>query len=76
MLLVLSIAVLAGNVMWSISVFDTVARGGIIGSSVSSTTEPVFNQSSLDTVRTIFANRAAEESKYETGAYQYPDPSQ
>ncbi|OGG92637.1 hypothetical protein A2609_02155 [Candidatus Kaiserbacteria bacterium RIFOXYD1_FULL_47_14] len=74
-LLVFSVIVLAGIIVWNVWAFDTVANGGVIGAAATSTT-PIFDQSSLDTIHTIFANRAAEEAKYETGAYSFADPSQ
>jgi hypothetical protein len=62
-------------IVWNVWAFDTVARGGVIGSSVKSTS-PVFNSSSLETIRGVFEKRAAEESKYVNGVYRYADPSQ
>ena len=74
-LLIFSSIILAGIVLWNIWAFDTVVRGGTIGAPAT-TTPQLFNQSSLDTIQTIFANRATEEQKYETGTYQFVDPSQ
>ena len=62
-------------VVWNAWAFDTVAQGGVIGTSVTSTS-PAFNRSSLDAIHTVFAKRAAEEAKYATGVYRYADPSQ
>lgn len=73
-MLTLSAILLVGIVVWNIWAFDTVARGGVIGSS-STATSSVFNRSSLDAIQTIFADRAAEEAKYVTGVYRYTDPS-
>lgn len=64
----------AAVLAWNISAFDTVAEGGVLGGAATST-PPVFSQSSLDTIHTVFANRAAEEAKYVTGVYRYADPS-
>ncbi|MHB8860590.1 MAG: hypothetical protein ACYC48_02545 [Minisyncoccota bacterium] len=75
MLLILSAIALTGIVVWNMWAFDTVANGGIIGSPATSTT-PVFNQSSLGAIHTIFANRAAEEEKYASSTYSFTDPSQ
>ena len=72
-LLILAILVLAGVVVWNMRIFDTVANGGVIGSPATSTT-PVFSKSSLDMLHAIFANRAAEEKKYVSGEYRFPDP--
>ena len=74
-LLVLSMIVLIGVIVWNAWLFDTVAGGGIIGTGEADA-PPAFNRSSLDTVRTIFADRAAEETNYRTGAYRFADPSQ
>lgn len=65
---------LAGIIVWNVWAFDTVAQGGVIGPATT-TASPIFSQSSLDAIRTIFANRAAEEVKYTAGAYRFPDPS-
>ena len=70
-----SIIALSGIIVWNAWAFDTVANGGTIGTPVATTT-PVFNQSSLETIRTIFDSRAAEEAKYASKLYQYVDPSQ
>jgi len=74
-LLILSTVILIGTVVWNAWAFDTIASGGIIGTSATST-PAVFSQSSLDTINTIFANRADEKAKYETGTYGFADPSQ
>ena len=74
-LITLSAIALAGIIVWNVWAFNTVARGGTIGTAP--TTAPqVFNRASLDAVQTIFRERAAEEAKYATGAYRYADPSQ
>ena len=70
-----SVMMLVGIVVWNVWAFDTVANGGIIGS-LATSTAPVFNQSSLDVIHTIFYNRAAEEDKYASGIYSFTDPSQ
>lgn len=62
-------------IIWNVWAFDTVANGGVIGTSATST-PTVFNSSSIDAVRAVFAKRAAEEAKYETGVYRFNDPSQ
>jgi len=74
-IITLSAIALAGIIIWNAWAFDTVAGGGIIGSAATSSL-PVFNRSSIDSINTIFANRAAEEAKYETGIYRFADPSQ
>lgn len=70
-----SMLVLASIIVWNIWAFDTVTRGGVIGTTATSTS-PIFDQSSLDAARTIFVNRAAEELKYVAGVYHFVDPSQ
>ena len=66
--------VLTGVIVWNVWVFDTIARGGVIGSAEISSPQ-VFNRSFLDEVRPVFEKRAAEVTKYETGVYRYADPS-
>lgn len=66
--------VLAGSIAYNIWLFDHVATGGILGGSATSTA-PVFNQTSLQAVESVFADRAAEEVKYRNGAYSFIDPS-
>ncbi|MFH1178399.1 MAG: hypothetical protein V1711_01600 [bacterium] len=74
-LLTLSAITLASIIIWNVWAFQTVARGGVIGTTATSSPS-VFNHSSLDTIEIIFANRAAEKAKYETGTYRFADPSQ
>jgi len=70
-----SMIVLVGIVVWNVWAFDTVTKGGVIGAAATSTA-PLFDQASLDTVHRIFADRAAEELKYAAGVYHFADPSQ
>lgn len=74
-LLVCAVMTLAGIIVWNAWAFDTVANGGVIGSSATSTPS-VFDDSSLDAIRKTFSTRAEEEVKYRTGIYRYADPSQ
>lgn len=74
-ILLSSLIILAGIVVWNIRVFDTVARGGVIGTPPAKSSS-VFNRALLSDVRAIFEARASEELKYRTGTYQYADPSQ
>jgi len=74
-LLTISILAFVSIVVWNVWAFDTVARGGVIGTAVP-TPEPVFNSSSLDAIHSVFSKRATEEAKYVTGVYRYVDPSQ
>lgn len=74
-LFTLSILAFVSIVVWNAWAFDTVARGGVIGTSATSA-PPIFDRSSLDAIRTVFVKRAIEESKYATGVYRYADPSQ
>ncbi len=74
-LITLSSIALAGLIVWNARTFDTVANGGVIGAPMPRTAS-IFDQAALNTVHTIFANRAAEEAKYRTGTYRFTDPSQ
>lgn len=74
-LLIISAGLFSGVMIWNMFLFNTVANGGVIGSQAT-TTPSVFNQSSIDAIHTVFANRAAEELKYRTDVYHYTDPSQ
>ena len=74
LLTILAIA-FAALVVWNVWAFDTVAQGGTIGASATST-PPVFSPSALDAIQAIFTDRAAEEQKYQTGTYRFADPSQ
>ena len=62
-------------IVWNAWIFDTIAEGGVIGTPIGET-PPIFSRSSLDRVRTVFEDRAAEEARYRTGAYRFADPSQ
>ena len=73
-LLIVSIIMLTGIVVWNAWAFDTIAKGNIIGSVVS-TTPAASNQSSFGEINTIFEKRATEETNYTSGVYQYVDPS-
>ena len=74
-LFVLSILLLSGIIVWNAWAFDTVVNGGVINPTTISI-NPIFNKSSLDTIHTIFVNRAAENEKYTSGIYHFTDPSQ
>ncbi len=74
-LITLSAIMLAGIIIWNVWTFETVANGGVIGTPVSGAA-PLFDRAALNTVHTIFADRAAEEVKYRTGTYRFADPSQ
>jgi len=74
-LLTLSTIVLASIVVWNIWAFDTVSRGGVIGAPTTDAPE-AFNRASLEEIKSIFASRAVEEARYETGVYRFADPSQ
>ena len=70
-----AVIVLIGTIVWDAWAFDTVARGGVIGTQA--TSSPVmFNRSAFDSIQAVFASRAAEEAKYVTGTYRMTDPSQ
>jgi len=76
-LVIFAVSVIAfiGIVVWNVWTFNTVARGGVIGTPLSEA-PPFFDRSSLDTIRSIFVSRAEEEARYVTGTYRYTDPSQ
>ena len=74
-LITVSGLVLAGIIVWNLWAFGTVSSGGVIVRQTTNSASP-FNTSSIATIHTIFANRAAEEAKYQTGAYRFSDPSQ
>ena len=74
-LLTLALFAFVCIVVWNIWAFDTVARGGTIGTRATST-PAAFNRSSIDAVRAVFEMRAVEEAKYMTGVYRFADPSQ
>lgn len=74
-LLIASGIALTGIIVWNAWIFDTIATGGVIGSPMPNAT-PVFNQSSLDAIHTIFTSRAREEANYVSDVYHYIDPSQ
>ncbi|MDP2665613.1 MAG: hypothetical protein Q8P23_03190 [bacterium] len=75
MMLTLSAIALVGIIIWNVWAFDTIVGGGTIGAPI--TRAPAaFSKTSLDAITAIFANRAAEEAKYEIGVYRFMDPSQ
>lgn len=74
-LVMISIVLFIGIVVWNIWAFDTVANGGSIGTAVVDA-PPAFSRTSLNAVRDVFSERAAEKMKYETGVYSYAEPSQ
>ena len=74
-LIVLSLTAFAVIIVLNIRAFDIVASGGVIGAAAT-TTPPLFNRASLDAINSIFANRTAEDAKYQTGVYRFSDPSQ
>ncbi|MFZ2500945.1 MAG: hypothetical protein WAW90_03100 [Minisyncoccia bacterium] len=75
LLLTASTILLASIIVWNEWVFSTVANGGVIGTPQTKVA-PIFSQSSLDTVHTIFEKRAAFEANYVSGAARFADPSQ
>lgn len=60
-------------IVWNLWTFGTIAGG--VGGSQATSTPSAFGRSSLDTIQSVFANRAAEQDKYETGVYSFVDPS-
>lgn len=74
-LIISSLIVLSGIIVWNVWAFETVVSGGTIGGAKPQNTS-VFNPASLDEVHAVFDQRAKEEAKYVTGVYRYADPSQ
>lgn len=74
-LLTLSILAFISLIVWNIWAFDTVSRGGVIGTNATSTI-PSFDGSSMNAIQAVFSKRADEEARYVTGVYRYADPSQ
>ena len=66
--------ILALIVVWNVWAFETVVNGGTLGSAATST-QPVFSQTSLDTIQNLLMSRAAEDTKYTNGDYRFTDPS-
>lgn len=75
LLLTVSGLILIGSIVWNMWAFGTVASGGTIGT-VMSRSPTVFDNTSLEPIRTLFEKRATEEEKYTTGVYHFSDPSQ
>ncbi|MBI5405653.1 hypothetical protein HY972_01275 [Candidatus Kaiserbacteria bacterium] len=73
-LVTLSAITLLGIIVWNVWAFDTVAQGGVIGDPKASPSSAV-DTVSLDAIRAVFEERAAEKAKYVTGVYRYADPS-
>lgn len=74
MLLMIGVTILAGIIGWNVWTFDTAVSGTTVEQTATST-GAVFNQSTLDTVRSIFNNRSEELAKYVSGEYTYTDPA-
>jgi len=74
-LLTLAGLVLVLILVWNAWAFNTVVNGGVLDPRA--TTSPsAFSQASLDTIRTLFSERAGEDAKYQDGTYRFADPSQ
>jgi hypothetical protein len=74
-LVTVSLIAFVGIIVWNVWAFDTVARGGAIGTSAKVASSDSA-RITLDAIRAIFESRAAEQAKYSTGVYRYADPSQ
>ena len=59
----------------SARLFDTIANGGSVAPAAATTT-PAFDESMLQSVRAVFAQRAAQEEKFASGTLYFTDPSQ
>ena len=73
-LLSLTALVLVLIIGWNVWAFQTVVNGGVLGGAVASS-PPVISQTSIDALRTLFSDRAAEEMNYAAGIYRFTDPS-
>lgn len=74
-LMTLSLLALSVILVWNVWAFDTLTNSeGVMATPGASA--PVFKQSSLETTRSIFDNRDAQEAKYVSGEYTFTDPSQ
>lgn len=62
-------------VAWNVWAFQTVVGGGTLGAVPQAPTTPT-NQTSLEAIPALLADRAAEEAKYINGTYRFVDPSQ
>ena len=74
-LLSVTVVILGVVMVGNARLFDTVANGGSIAA-LSASSTPAFDQSMLQNVQTLFAERAAQEQKYASGTSQFADPSQ
>ena len=76
MLLVVAFFLLMAVTSWSLWVFQTISTGGTVGVAPSFTAKPEQRSNPVDTVRTVYGERAAEAANYDAGVYRYTDPSQ
>jgi len=74
-LIALSLAIFVGSIVWNVLAFNTLTNS-IVANTPASGAASAFSDTSLETIRTVFTNRAAEQEKYVTGVYHYTDPSQ
>jgi hypothetical protein len=65
---------LVASVCWNAWLFNQVTNGVVIGNP-SQKPAAVFNKASVTTVQNVFTDRAAKEAQYQTGAYNFIDPS-
>ena len=75
-LLILSMILFIGIIVWNVWAFDTVANGGVIGADITTSSPQVLKHLQLETIKDTFEQRAIEEAKYQDGTYRYVDPSQ
>lgn len=67
--------ILIGIVAWNMWEFNTILNGGSLNAPAPSTA-PSSVRPSLDSIHTLFENRAAEEAVYASSASRFTDPSQ
>ena len=73
-LLGLFVVLLIASALWNLWFYQQV-RTSADAAPPSAAALPVFSQASLEALKAIFADRAAEEAKYTEGAYTFIDPS-
>jgi len=73
-LVTLALICFVASVIWNVWLFEQVASGAALGSPTSTVVAPL-DQSTLDALTQIFADRAREQAKYTDGTYRFIDPS-
>ncbi len=66
---------LAASAVWNAWTFIRIANGDVLGGNPPPAA-PVFDRTALESVQSLFIERANEEAKYLAGSYRFVDPSQ